>query len=134
LAKAQLGSLNSFNELTANITSSGGALSVNKNTAQVQQVYTSEAITSITFSNFITRVQKPDATYANQSDTVTLIIIQGATPYAVTMPTGTAYRYAAGANVVTATANTTVMVSVTGTYNYLTAADQYLISISPVFS
>ena len=134
LAKAQLGSLSSFNEYTANVSSSGGALTVDKSVGQVQQVYTTEAITAITFSNFVTRVLKPNATYANQSDTVTLIIQQGATPYAVTMPTGTAYRYASGASVVSATANTTVMISITGTYNYNTAADQYLITISPAFS
>jgi hypothetical protein len=134
LAKAQLGSLSSFNEFTGNITSSGGALTVDKSTAQVQQIYLTEAVTSITFSNFVTRVQKPNASYANQSDTVTLIIQQGATPYAVTMPSGTAYRYAGGANIVGSTANTTTMISITGTYNYNTAADQYLITISPEFS
>ena len=134
LAKAQLGSLSSFNEYTGNITSTGGALTVDKSVGQVQQVYTTEAITTVTFSNFITRVQKPNATYANQSDTVTLIVQQGATPYAVTMPSGTAYRYAGGANIVTATANTTTMISITGTYNYNTTADQYLITISPAFS
>jgi hypothetical protein len=134
LAKAQLGSLSSFNEFTANVTSSGGTLNVDKSLGQVLQVYPTEAITTVTFNSFITRVLKPNASYANQSDTVTLIIQQGATPYAVTMPTGTAYRYAGGVNTVTATANTTVMISITGTYNYNTAAVQYLITISPAFS
>ena len=134
LAKAQLGSLSSFNEFTGNITSSGGALTVSKSTGQVQQIYPTENITSITFSNFVTRVQKPDLTYANQSDTVTLIIQQGATPYTVTMPSGTAYRYASGVTTVGSTANTTTMISITGTYNYNTAAVQYLITISPEFS
>ncbi len=134
LAKAQLGSLSSFNEYTGNITSSGGSLVVDKSVAQVQQVYLTEAITAITFSNFVTRVQKPNATFANQSDTVTLIVQQGATPYAVAMPSGTAYRYAGGANTVGSTANTTTMISITGTYNYNTSADQYLITISPAFS
>jgi hypothetical protein len=134
LAKAQLGSLSSFNEFTGNITSSGGALTVDKSTAQVQQIYPTENITSITFSNFVARVQKPDSTYANQSDTVTLIIVQGATPYTVAMPSGTAYRYAGGINTVGSTANTTTMISITGTYNYNTAANQYLITISPEFS
>jgi hypothetical protein len=50
------------------------------------------------------------------------------------MPTGTAYRYAGGVDTVGATANTTTMISITGTYNYNTAADQYLITISPEFS
>jgi hypothetical protein len=134
LAKAQLGSLSSFNEYTANVTSSAGAVTVNKNNGQVQQIYPTENITSITFSNFVTRVQKPDSTYVNQSDTVTLIIQQGATGRTVTMPSGTAYRYAGGANIVGSTANTTTMISITGTYNYNTAADQYLITISPEFS
>jgi hypothetical protein len=133
LARAQLGSLSSFNEYTANITSSGGTLTVDKSTAQVQQVYLTENITTITFSNFVTRVLKPNATYANQSDTVTVLLQQGATPYTVTMPSGTAYRYAGGTSTVSSTANTTVMLSITGTYNYNTAANQYLITISPAF-
>jgi hypothetical protein len=134
LAKAQLGSLSSFNEFTGNITSSAGSLTIDKSNGQVQQIYPTENITAVTFSNFVTRVLKPDATYVNQSDTVTLIIQQGATPRTVTMPIGTAYRYAAGVTTVPSTANTSVMLSITGTYNYNTAADQYLITISPGFA
>ena len=134
LAKAQLGSLSSFNEYTANTTSSTGTLTVNKANGQVQQVYPTENITTVAFSNFVTRVQKPDATYVNQSDTVTLIIVQGATPYTVTMPSGTGYKYAGGVNLVSSTANTTTMISITGTYNYNISANEYLITISPEFS
>jgi hypothetical protein len=51
------------------------------------------------------------------------------------MPTGnTQIRYAAGASTVASTANATVMISITGTYNYQTSANQYLITISPEFS
>jgi hypothetical protein len=134
LAKTALGSLSSFNEYTGNITSSSGSLAVNKNNGQVQQVYLTENITTISFSNFVTRVQKPNASYANQSDTVTLIIQQGATPYTVTMPTGTGYKYAGGVTIVGATANATTMISITGTYNYNISATEYLITISPEFS
>ena len=134
LAKSRLGSLETFNEYTANVTSSSGSVAVNKSLGQVQQLYLTENVTTITFSNFVTRVLRPNNSYVNQSDTVTLILQQGATPYTVTMPTGTAYRYAGGGSTVSSTANTTVMISITGTYNYNTAADQYLITISPGFA
>jgi hypothetical protein len=134
LAKSRLGSLETFNEWTSNVTSSGGSLTIDKLNGQVQQIYPTENITSITFSNFVVSASKPSGAVVNQTDTVTLIIQQGATPYTVTMPTGTAYRYAAGGNTVTSVANTTTMISITGTYNYNTAANQYLITISPAFS
>ena len=135
LARAQLGSLSSFNELDANITSLGGSLTVNKSTAQVQQIYLTENITSVAFTGFVTRVQKPDTTYANQTDTVTLIIKQGATPYTVTLPVGnTQVKYAAGVSTVGSSANGTTMISITGTYDYNTAANCYLVTVSPEFS
>ena len=133
LAQNKLGSLRLFNEYQYDNTSSAGTLTVDKNNGQVQSVVLTEAITTVTFSNFVTSAS--DGTTTDyQTDTVTLILRQGATPYAVTMPTGSAYRYAAGTTTVGATANTTTMISVTANYDSISAADQYLITISPEFS
>jgi hypothetical protein len=134
LARSSLGSLSRFHELNANVTISSGNVTINKQNGQVQQVYMTENVSGVTFSNFVTRVQKPDGTFANQADTVTLIIQQGATPYDFALPTGNAaIRYAGGISTVTSTANTTVMVSVTGVYNYNTSATDYLVTVSPGF-
>jgi hypothetical protein len=135
LAKSSLGMLDRFHELNANTATTTGTVNIDKNSGQVQTIYPTGNVTIGTFSNFVTRVTKPDATFVNTADTVTLLINQGATPYTVTMPTGnTQIRYAAGASTVASTANATVMISITGTYNYQTSANQYLITISPEFS
>ena len=135
LARSRLGMLDRFHELTANTANTTGTVDIDKNSGQVQTIYPTGNITVGTLSNFVTRVTKPDATFVNTADTVTVIIQQGATPYTVTMPTGNAnIRYATGVSTVTSTANTTVMLSITGTYNYQTSANQYLITISPEFS
>ena len=133
LAQNKLGSLRLFNEFQYDGANTTGTLAVDKNNGQVQNVYLTGNITSVTFSNFVTSAS--DGTTTDyQTDTVTLVLRQGATPYTVTMPSGTAYKYAAGANTVGTTANTVTMVSITGTYDSVSAADQYLITISPEFS
>jgi hypothetical protein len=135
LAKSRLGMLDRFHELNANTSTSTGTVNIDKNSGQVQTIYPTGNVTVGTFSNFVTRVTKPDATFVNTADTVTLIIQQGATPYSITMPTGnTQIRYAAGLNTVGATANTTTMISITGVYDYTAAGNEYLITISPEFS
>jgi hypothetical protein len=134
LAKSRLGSLETFHELNSNVTISGTSITVNKNNGQVQQVYMTGNVDTVTFSNFVTRVQAPNATQVNQADTVTLVIQQGATPYTFTLPTGNAaIRYAGNVSTVSSVANSTVMVSVTGVYNYNTSSDQYLVTVSPEF-
>ena len=135
LAQVSLGSLRLFNEFRYDGANTSGTLAVNKNNGQVQNVYLTGDITSVTFSNFVTSASQtytPATKY--QTDTVTLILHQGSTPYAVTMPTGTAYKYAAGSSTVGATANSVTMISVTATYDSVTSADQYLITISPEFT
>ena len=135
LAKSRLGMLDRFHEFNANTSTTTGTVNIDKNSGQVQTIYPTGNVTIGTFSNFVTRVTKPDATFVNAADTVTLIIQQGATPYTVTMPTGnTAIRYAGGINVVNNTANTTTMISVTGVYDYTAGANEYLVTISPEFS
>ena len=133
LAQNKLGSLRLFNEYQYDNSSSSGTLTVDKNNGQVQSVVLSEDITTVTFSNFVTSAS--DGTTTDyQTDTVTLILRQGSTPYTVTMPSGSAYKYAAGSTTVGATANAVTMISVTANYDSISAADQYLITISPEFS
>jgi len=135
LARSRLGLLERFHELNANTSTTTGTVNISKNDGQVQTIYPTGNVTIGTFSNFVTRVTKPDATFVNTADTVTLIIQQGATPYTITMPTGnTAIRYASGISTVGATANTTTMISITGVYDYSAAGNEYLITISPEFA
>ncbi|CAB4166420.1 hypothetical protein UFOVP849_33 [uncultured Caudovirales phage] len=135
LARSRLGALERMHYLTANVTSSSGSVTIDKNNGQVQQVYLTEAITGATFSNFAVRQQRPNATFQNSTDVVTVIFQQGATPYNITLPTGNAaIRYANGVSSVTGVANTTVMVDVVGVYNYNTSATNYLIEIKPTYS
>jgi hypothetical protein len=133
LAQNRMGSLRSMHSYNYVATSSAGALTVDKTNGQVQSITLTEAITSVTFSNFVTTAS--DGTTTDyQTDTVNLIIRQGATPYAVTMPTGTAYKYYAGNSTVSATANTVVQVTTTANFDPISSATQYLITISPAFS
>jgi hypothetical protein len=67
----------------------------------------------------------------SQVDTLTIIVEQGSTPYTVTLPTGSTYKYAGNVSTVGATANAVTMISVTaanvrGTVTYLT-------TVSPEF-
>ena len=133
VAQTKLGSLRLFNEFQYDGANTSGTLAVDKNNGQVQTVYITGDITSVTFSNFVTSASTGSTT-KYQTDTVTLILRQDSTGYAVTMPTGTAYKYAAGASTVGTTANSVTMISITGTYDSVSAADQYLITISPEFT
>jgi hypothetical protein len=134
LAKSRLGSLEQYQYFTGNASTSG-AVTINKTLAQYQNMYLSGNVTSMAFTGFVTRVQTPSGTFVNQSDVVTLVIQQGATPWTVTMPTGNAQiRYANGNSTVPSVANSTVVMTVTGTYNYNTSADNYLINIDPVYT
>jgi hypothetical protein len=136
LAQNKIGSLRTFHEFQYTASISSGALAIDKNNAQVQYVDVTENITSITLSNFVTLTSQttPVAVSKLQADTVTLILRQDATGRTVTMPSGSAYKYAGGANVVGTTANSVTMVSITGIYNSTAAATEYLITISPEFS
>lgn len=133
LAQNKMGSMRSMHSFNYVATSSAGALTVDKTNGQVQSITLTEAITTVTFSNFVTTAS--DGTTTDyQTDTVELLIRQGATPYAVTMPTGAAYKYLAGNSTVSATANTVVQVTTTANFDPISAATQYLITISPAFS
>jgi hypothetical protein len=135
IAQNKLGSLRTFHEFQFTDTISSGVLTINKTDGQVQYVDVTEAITSVVFSNFVTlTTQTSPAVSKLQADTVTVILRQDATGRTVTMPTGSAYKYAGGGNVVGTTANSVTMVSITGIYNSTAAATEYLITISPEFS
>jgi hypothetical protein len=103
---------------------------VDKNTAQIQNLVPTEAITTVNFANFVPTLSD-SVNNDSQADTVTLIIQQGATPYEITMPTGAEYKYAGGVNTVGATANAVTMIATTATDS--TAGTLYLITISPEF-
>jgi hypothetical protein len=110
-----------------------GTWNIDKDNGQVQAISTTGNVTIGTYTDFITTAND-GVNNDSQTDTVTLIIEQGATPYTVTMPTGNAaIRYANGVSTVTATANSTTMIAITA---FRTAANttSYLTTISPAFT
>jgi hypothetical protein len=131
-AQMQLGSLRAYHTFQAGGNSTG-TWDINKDNGQVQAISATGNITIGTYTNFVTTAN--DSTNNdNQTDTVTLIIEQGATPYTVTMPTGNAaIRYANGVSTVTSTANTTTMIAITA-FRSAANATSYLTTISPAFS
>jgi hypothetical protein len=132
VAQMKLGSLRQFHEYRNDITISSGNITVDKANGQVQYCNVTSNITGVTFSNFVTTAAT-NAQTKYQTDTVTLILRQNATAYSVTLPTGTAYKYAGNNMSVSTTANSVSMVSITGIYNSTTAANEYLITVSPGF-
>jgi len=132
VAQVRLGSLRRYTEYRANITSTSGNLTIDKTVAQVQYLNPTEAVTNVSFTNFVTNAND-GANNDTQADTVTLIVQQGATPYSITMPTGAEYKYAGNVRTVGNTANSVTMISTTGTKNVSGDTDLYLITISPEF-
>jgi hypothetical protein len=132
VAQNQLGSLRAYHTFQAGGNTTG-TWDINKNNGQVQAISTTGNVTIGSYTNFVTTAN--DGTNNdNQTDTVTLIIEQGSTPYTVTMPTGnSAIKYANGVSTVTATANTTTMIAITA-YRTSANAAGYLTTISPAFS
>jgi hypothetical protein len=132
VAQTQLGSLRSYNEFQFS-TATSGTVNISKTNAQVQFIAPTANVTIGDYQNFVTTLN--DGTNNdNETDTVTLIIQQGATPYTVTMPTGNAsIKYASGITAVGTTANSVTMVSITAFRSSGNAA-LYLTAISPEFS
>ena len=132
VAQNQLGSLRAYHtfQYTGNTT---GTWNIDKNLGQVQYIIVNGNVTIGSYTNFVTTASN-SVSNLNQTDTVTLIIEQGATPYTVTMPTGNAaIRYANGVSTVTATANSTTMIAITA-YRTVANAASYLTTISPAFT
>jgi len=132
VAQNQLGSLRAYHTFQAGGNTTG-TWNIDKTNGQVQSVSATGNITIGSYTNFVTTAN--DGTNNdNQTDTVTLIIEQGSTPYTVTLPTGnTSIKYANGVSTVTSTANTTTMIAITA---FRTSANtaSYLTTISPAFS
>ena len=131
VAKNKMGMLAQYQEFEYGLSSSGGAVTVNKANGQVQ-FYTVSEDATMSFSNFVTSATV-SATTRYQTDTVTVIVQQDATGRTITMPSGATYKYAGGTNTITTTANSVSMISITAVYNTVAAATQYLITISPEF-
>ena len=131
VAQSQLGSLRSYNEFNYVNTATSGALTIDKNNAQVQQINLAGNITSVTYANMVSSLS--DGTNTDEeADTVTLIFNQGATGgYSVTFPTGSTYKYAGNIRTIGTTANSVSMVSVTVVR--LSGTATYLTTVSPEF-
>jgi hypothetical protein len=137
--KNRLGALTQYQESSYSLSSSAGAVVVNKANSQVQYYTVSEAATMsftgfITVANIPTGGGVPTAVNRYQTDTVTVIVQQDSTGRTITMPSGTGYKYAAGVSTVPATANAISMISITAYYDPGTSATAYLTTISPAFT
>ena len=132
VAQNQLGSLRAYHTFQAGGNTTG-TWNIDKDNGQVQAISLTGNVTIGSYTDFVTTAN--DGTNNDsQTDTVTLIIEQGATPYTVTMPTGNAsIKYANGVSTVTATANTTTMINITA-FRTAANATSYLTTISPAFS
>ena len=132
VAQVQLGSLRSYNEFQYS-TATTGTVNIDKNNAQVQFLNPTANVTIGDFQNFVTTAND-SVNNDNQTDTVTLIIQQGATPYTVTMPTGNAsIKYAGGVSTIGTTANAVTVVTVSAVRSAANAS-LYLASVSSEFS
>jgi hypothetical protein len=133
VAQVQLGSLRSYNEFQYSLATSG-TVNINKTNAQVQYLAPTANVTIGDFQNFVTNAND-SVNNDPQTDTVTLIIQQGATPYTITMPTGNAsIKYANGISTIGSTANAVILVSISAVRNIAANTAVYLTTISPEFS
>jgi hypothetical protein len=129
VAQCQMGSLRAYHTFQA-AGNTTGTWNIDKTNGQVQAVSATGNITIGTYTNFVTEANDSVNNDA-QTDTVTLIIEQGATPYTVTMPTGNAeIRYASGNSTVPVTANSTTTISIQA-YRSAANATAYITTISP---
>jgi hypothetical protein len=132
VAQVQLGSLRNYHEYQYS-TATSGTVNIDKLNAQIQFIAPTANVTIGDYQNFVTTAN--DGTNNDtQTDTVTLIIQQGATPYTVTMPTGNAaIKYASNVTTVGATANSVTMVSISA-FRSAANATIYLTTVSPEFT
>jgi hypothetical protein len=131
VAQVKLGSLRNYHEYQYS-TATTGTVNIDKNNAQIQLIAPTANVTIGDFQNFVTTASN-SVSDINQTDTVTLIIKQGATPYTVTMPTGNAaIKYASGNSTVGATANAVTMISVSAAN--VGGAALYMVTVSPEFT
>jgi hypothetical protein len=130
-AQVRLGSLRRYHEFNYTSNSTSGNITIDKNNSQVQTIVPTGDITVDGFSNFVTSASDGVNT-DQQTDTVTLIIAQGATGYAVNLPAASStVKYAGGAAAVGTGANTVTMISVTAVN--IGGSATYLLTVSPEF-
>lgn len=134
VAQAKLGSLRLYHEFQYPLATSG-TVNIDKNNAQVQYLAPTANVTIGDFQNFVTTAN--DSTNNDdQTDTVTLVIQQGATPYTVTLPTGNAsITYVNGVNTIPETANARINMTIQA--SRIANASAYLVSVQstdPVLS
>jgi len=123
---SNLGSLKTYNEAQYTLATSG-TVNIDKLNGQVQYLAPTANVTIGSLNNFVTSQGG-----VNQSDTVTLIIKQSATPYTVTLPAISAtIKYVSGISTVGTTANSVTVVS----FSAVNAGGSalYLNSVSPEF-
>jgi hypothetical protein len=129
VAQTQLGSLRRYHEFET-ATATSGSFVIDKNVAQVHNIVPTGACTITGYSNMV--VSASDSVNSDaQVDTITIIIEQGATPYAVNLPTGAAFKYAGNVRTVGTTANSVTMISVTAAN--VRGTTTYLTTVSPEF-
>ena len=130
-AQVRLGSVRRQHEYRHDLGTTGN-VSIDKTNGQVQYIRPTGNVTITGFSNFVTETYD-GSTYDQQTDTVTIVIAQGATPYTITMPTGnTAIKYSAGIATVANTANAVTMISVTAAN--VASTKTYMVTISSEFT
>lgn len=137
LAKVRLGSIETGHYWTSNTAATSGTVTIDKNLGQYQTLYPTGNVTGMTFTNFVVNANKPNNEPVQQTDVVTLLIKQGATPYAITMPTGnSAIRYANASTTVSSVANSVTKITITASTDYYAGigAPQYLIEIGPTYT
>jgi hypothetical protein len=128
-AQAQLGALRNYNHYVGNAVPSAGAVTIDKTAGQVQTVYLSANVTSVTLSNFVSSTTVSSTTQ-EQADKVTVYFSQDTTGgWDVTMPTGSTYKYANNVTTITTTANSVTQVDITAIR--LSGTTNYLINILP---
>ena len=135
IAQAQLGQVRRMQETNAKLTGLAGTVTINKFASQTQEWYIENDITIA--DSIIGVVTNPSTNFNSSSgnvfDTITLLLRQDAVGHTITLPTAANWKYAGGVNTVLATANATQFVTITAFYNSTTAANEYLVSISPGF-
>jgi hypothetical protein len=128
-AQVRLGSLRRYHEFES-ATATSGSFAIDKNTAQVHNIVPTGNCTITGYSNMVTSASDGTNT-DSQVDTLTIIVEQGATPYTITLPTGSTYKYAGNISTVGATANAVTMISVTAAN--VRGVVTYLTTVSPEF-
>jgi hypothetical protein len=135
IAQARLGQVRLMQETNSKLTGLAGTVTINKFASQTQEWYIENDITIADSINNV--VTNPSTNYGSSSgnvfDTITLLLRQDAVGHTITLPTAANWKYAGGVNTVLDTANATQFVTITAFYNSTTAANEYLVSISPGF-